>query len=73
MSMDALFGLCRKKSAGVSVRPPLFSNTFFEDQGRVDEFVTAYDTSDRIVDKVQAYLIGTLYIMQALYINKGLP
>ena len=52
MSMDAFFGLCRKKSAGVSVRPPLFSHTFFEDQGRVNEFVTTYDSSDRIVDKV---------------------
>lgn len=55
MSIDALFGLCRKKSAGVSVRPPLFSNTFFEDQGRVDEFVTKYDSSDRIVDKVHVH------------------
>lgn len=55
LSMNALFGLCRKKSAGVSVRLPLFSHTFFEDQGRVDEFVTKYDSSDRIVDKVHVH------------------
>ena len=52
MSMDAIFGLCRKKSVGISVRPPLFLHTFFEDQERVDEFVTTYDTSARILDKV---------------------
>ena len=32
VSMDALFGLCRKRSAGVSVRKPLFEGVFFEDQ-----------------------------------------
>ena len=61
MSMDALFGLCRKKSAGVSVRPPLFSRTFFEDQERVDEFITNYDSSDRIVDKVQLCILIVTY------------
>ena len=52
LSMDALFGLCRKKSAGISVRTPLFSDIFFEGQDKVDEFVASYDSSNRIADKV---------------------
>ncbi|XP_064385781.1 uncharacterized protein LOC135334499 isoform X1 [Halichondria panicea] len=49
--MDGVFGLCRKKSAGVSVRPPLFSGVFFEEQQAVDEFVADYDTFGQIIDK----------------------
>lgn len=37
--MDALFGLPRKKSAGVSHRDPLFNELFFCDQSVVDQFV----------------------------------
>ncbi|XP_064406478.1 uncharacterized protein LOC135351424 [Halichondria panicea] len=51
ISMDGVFGLCRKKSAGVSVRPPLFSGVFFEEQQAVDEFVADYDTFGQIIDK----------------------
>ena len=53
ISMDGVFGLCRKKSAGVSVRPPLFSGVFFEEQQAVDEFVADYDTFGQIIDKVR--------------------
>lgn len=42
MSIDALFGLCRKKAAGISVRDPLQQGTFFEDQSDVDTFVSEY-------------------------------
>ena len=31
-SFDALFGLCRKKAAGSSARPPLFGTLYFDDQ-----------------------------------------
>ena len=41
-SMDALFGLCRKKSAGKSVRKPLSGTLMFADQNAVDEFVLDY-------------------------------
>ena len=51
--MDSVFGLCRKKSAGVSVQPPLFSGVFFEEQQAVDEFVADYDTFGQIIDKVR--------------------
>ena len=37
--MDALFGLPRKKSAGVSYRDPLHGCLFFHNQSAVDEFV----------------------------------
>ena len=36
-SMDALFGLCRKKSAGKSVLKPLSGTLMFADQNAVDE------------------------------------
>ena len=51
-SVDGIFGLCRKKSAGTSVRSPLFSGVFFEDQEDVDMFVASYDAADGIMDKV---------------------
>ena len=38
-SLDALFGLPRKKSAGESFRSPLHGDLFFCDQTEVDEFV----------------------------------
>ncbi|XP_064391176.1 uncharacterized protein LOC135338993 isoform X3 [Halichondria panicea] len=40
ISMDALFGLPRKKSAGKSHRPPLHDSLFFKDQSSVDEYVS---------------------------------
>lgn len=41
-SMDAIFGLPRKKSSGTSYREPLHAGIFFEDQSKVDEFVDSY-------------------------------
>ena len=38
--MDGLFGLPRKKSAGVSYCDPLLGNLFFSEQSSVDEFVS---------------------------------
>ena len=39
-ALDALFGLPRKRAAGVSHRPALHGNLFFCNQESVDEFVT---------------------------------
>ena len=39
VSMDAIFGLPRKKSAGSSVRGLLHGHIYFYDQTVVDEFV----------------------------------
>lgn len=41
-SIDALFGLCRKKAAGCSVRPPLHSQVFFELQDEVQSYIGSY-------------------------------
>ena len=38
-AIDALFGLPRKKSAGVSYREPLLGNLYFGNQSAVDQFV----------------------------------
>ena len=61
-----MFGLCRKKSSGTSVRPPLFSEVFFEEQESVDQFVTSYDSASRIVDKVFMFWLLHLHIACSL-------
>ena len=43
--MDALFGLPRKKSAGVSYRGPLMGELFFFDQTEVDQFIALSEKS----------------------------
>lgn len=40
-SIDALFGLPRKKAAGVSHRRPLHGDLFFLDQNAIDEYVAS--------------------------------
>ena len=52
VSMDALFGLCRKRSAGVSEREPLFKDIFFENQVKVYAFVSTYSSTYTVHDKV---------------------
>ncbi len=56
LSMDALFGLPRKKSAGVSYRAPLHADLFFKDQLSVDEFVDK-NSSDTTKSRVSAILV----------------
>ncbi len=50
--MDALFGLPRKKSAGISHRDPLHGTLFFGDQAAVDEYVAAYKMPRKTIPKV---------------------
>ncbi len=38
------FGLCRRKSAGSSVHPPIAATKLFFDQDEVDHYVTQYDS-----------------------------
>ena len=45
-SFDALFGLPRKKSAGVSVTNPVRSGLLFADQQAVDDFVGNYQSKN---------------------------
>ena len=44
-SIDALFGLCRKRAAGSSVRPPLQEGTFFESQEEVKSYIEGYKSA----------------------------
>ena len=48
LSVDALFGLPRKKAAGISQRDPLHGDLFFGNQSAVDEFVASYEMSKRV-------------------------
>lgn len=47
LSMDALFGLPRKKSAGISHRTALHGDIFFASQPVVDEYVQSYSTEKK--------------------------
>ena len=51
MSMDALFGLCRKKAAGSSVRLPLYNGLMFEDQDKVNHYIQSYQCQSRSADQ----------------------
>ena len=51
ISMDALFGLPRKKSAGYSHRDALHGHLFFKNQQSVDEHV-ANASSSKSTDRV---------------------
>ena len=60
--MDALFGLPRKRSAGVSHREPLFENLIFCDQLSVDQFVVD-DEKSKSTPNVSIRECGsTLYV-----------
>lgn len=52
MAIDGHFGLRRKKSAGQSVRPPLYNGVYFEDQAKVDTFVESYKAGHAATTKV---------------------
>ena len=58
LSMDALFGLPRKKSSGTSYRDAIHGHYFFEDQSMVDEFVTSAPSTKRKSVKV-CFIIPT--------------
>jgi len=51
-SVDGNFGLCRKKSSGTSVRPPLHGQTMFFEQDEVDKYVESYGTIKVSLNKV---------------------
>lgn len=44
-SMDALFGLPRKKSTGLSYRDPVNGRPLFYNQVTIDEYVSTYRTT----------------------------
>lgn len=52
LSMDALFGLPRKKSAGISYRDAIHGHYFFNEQAMVDEFVASAPVRKKKDEKV---------------------
>lgn len=52
VSLDAIFGLPRKKAAGKSVRQPLHGDLFFADQSQIDEYVDNAARATKVVTKV---------------------
>lgn len=54
-SIDGNFGLCRKKSSGKSVRPPLHDDLMFMKQEAVDEYVRCYGKIEAQIKKVLVY------------------
>ena len=50
VTFDGLFGLPRKRAAGVQRHEPLFKNLFLLEQNDVDRFVASY-TTDRKKDE----------------------
>ncbi len=63
VSMDGLFGLPRKKSAGKSHRGPLHGDLYFKDQHAVDEYV-ASATSAKMKDKVTSIYYGIVKVWE---------
>lgn len=61
-SMDALFGLPRKKSAGNSYRGPLFGELFFCEQSTIDEFVATSTCSKKKENVFTVKMSSTLVI-----------
>ena len=58
LSIDANFGLCRKKTAGSSVREPLSGSSMFCHQGDVNDYVMSSVLSSVTADveKVVIYM-----------------
>ena len=60
-ALDALFGLPRKRAAGVSHRPALHGNLFFCNQDSVDEFVAETDDLKQSFQVVPVYCVTYMY------------
>ena len=69
LSIDANFGLCRKKSAGSSVHPPLSGSSMFLNQEEVDEYVCQYSTHPTCSTEVSEVIILCLH---TYYLTSGM-
>ena len=61
LAIDGHFGLCRKTSAGKSVRTPLHDGVFFEPQAQVNSFVENYSVGE-VVAKVKQEFTNCIYL-----------
>lgn len=66
-AMDALFGLPRKKSAGVSHREPLHHNLFFQPQLEVDQYVAGNSHSKATDDSVRDMYLRCIQACHAVF------
>ena len=62
ISMDALFGLPRKKSAGQSFHDPLNGQLFFLDQSNVDEYVETKSSAN--MKKLKVKKVNIIIMLQ---------
>ena len=68
VSMDAIFGLPRKKSAGDSVRAPLHGHIYFHDQAVVNERIESSSQQKLRPQKVIIIVLSALdYTITTLY------
>lgn len=69
ISIDANFGLCRKRAAGSSVHPPIAATKLFFDQDEVDQYVMQYDsqTDTNYNNQVIKVYILNLMIFKIFY------
>ena len=61
ISLDAVFGLCRKVSAGKSIHPPLSGTLIFEDQSQVDNFVDSYNPKEKSLETNVSIWLSHIY------------
>ena len=62
-ALDGLFGLPRKKSAGVSYRPAVQGALFFCNQEAVDEFVAEASVGKQVAQVVLTTLLPLLNLL----------
>ena len=67
LSVDACFGLPRKKTSGASYRSPLSENMFFHKQKNVDSFMSAYPSSKTEPVVRYLFLDGICLIFHHIY------
>ena len=69
LSVDANFGLCRKKTAGSSVREPLSGTSIFCHQGEVNDYVLHSGCSSVVADAEKVVMVLQLQLHVNGYFN----
>ena len=71
-SLDALFGLPRKRAVGISHRPPLHGNLFFCNQESVDEYVAEKDDTKQDFQVVMVHFVSIIGLLCMYNLYSGL-
>ena len=67
LTMDACFGLVRKKSASKHVLPSRHGDLFFIDQDNVDHFVHSYKHTKVLRKVIPCFLYGHFWLSLIFY------